>query len=119
MGAAGVSYTALPSPSFTWRKTFFRPPSAETTATSDSDSGPGWQLGSAAILIGVRTGGLPSNVTLPVMDPGPSAFAVATGRSGVLLVLVLSPPPPSQAAVIRPVSTSTAIGGLRLDISRK
>src|SRR5688572_31516306 len=94
MGVLGAAYTALPSPSLTWTKTFFSPLSWATMIVSDNDSGPGLQLGSAAILTGVRTGGSPSKVIFPVTTPGPSAFAVAAGGSGVL--------PPPQAAVNSP-----------------
>jgi hypothetical protein len=44
-----------------------------------------------------------------VTEPGPSAFAVAAGRSGVLF-------PPPQAATRPPANTITPIRCMRLDM---
>src|SRR5262245_36207325 len=79
-GSDGVGNVRLPRPSFTYTNTFPTDPSLPTTSVSVLRSGLAfWQYGSELSFTGCAGGGVPANVTLPVMV---AAVAASTGAAG-------------------------------------
>ena len=77
------------------------------------------QRGSESIRSGRGAGGIPSNVTVPVMTPGPSAVSVAAGRLAGAAAGVLddgSLPPPHAADADTAQMTNTCSD--RVDIRK-
>src|SRR5688572_23634364 len=116
-GVAGTGNDMLPSPSFTYTKTFCNPPSAPVTTVSVTAPGL-MHRGSEAIEIGRAAGAWPENVMRPVTVAAVAgSTGLATGAGAAGAGGADSPPPHAGRPTARK-RTSSEDAGTRADCIR-